>query len=463
MTLKMNKHFTQHKRLHSKNFKDVQSMPNYSEHKYLDFNSHLANSYEDFTHKGSAELKASIESERCNSLHLLKEKKLRTFQNDVSKRVAYLQNLKNIEKSCKPKNQFLHQSNLMDCPLPPYAEKCTQKIFNEGKKTESMESNEKLMKLQNKVAIETRDAKRKLYSKKRKDFINCLPGGLWDATDNKQVEENFKNVKNSSKQNLLDGESPDKCNGENKVPEGSEIILEDISFDRESLVSTTEVRLAKQPSSSNCFSEMNKSPESSTFSTSSDAQINQIENIHRDDLMINDLHKKVALTLNCDGLEKVDAQKQQVYWKCRKMFMQLEREKVKMAQSQQNYTRKIKLLKLNREKERELLERQQKMETAKIDHILIEDIDNFQKCTSLNDEQPKKIYEHSKELESYMEAVREVAKKRISLSGISLPPLCQCGPTIWDAHPDTCANNCIFYKNPKVYIKFLTAALANTR
>ncbi|XP_002162908.4 uncharacterized protein LOC100210102 isoform X1 [Hydra vulgaris] len=462
MTLKMNKHFTEHKRLHSKNFKDVQSMPNYSEHKYLDFNSHLANSYEYFTHKGSAELKASIESERCNSLHLLKKKKLKAFQNDVSKRVSYLQNLKNIEKSRKPKIQFLHQNNLMDCPLPAYAEKCTQSNFFEEKKTESMESNEKLMKLQNKVAIETRDAKRKLYSKKRKDFINCLPGGLWDATDNKQVEENFNNVKNSSKQNLSDGEPPDTCHGENKISEDDEIILEDISFDRESLVSTTEVRLAKQTSSSNCFSEM-KVPESSSSSTSSDAQIIQIENIHQDNLMISDLHKKVALTLNCDDLEKRDEQKQQVYWKCRKMFMQLEREKVKMAQSQQNYTRKIKLLKLNREKERELLERQQKMETANIDNILMEDIENFQKCTSLNDEQPKKIYKQSKELESYMEAVREVAKKRISLSGISLPPLCQCGPTIWDAHPDTCANNCIFYKNPKVYIKFLTAALANTR
>ena len=48
-----------------------------------------------------------------------------------------------------------------------------------------------------------------------------------------------------------------------------------------------------------------------------------------------------------------------------------------------------------------------------------------------------------------MEAVRKVARERITLSGITLPPLCQCGPSIWDSHPDTCANNCIFYKNPK--------------
>ena len=28
-------------------------------------------------------------------------------------------------------------------------------------------------------------------------------------------------------------------------------------------------------------------------------------------------------------------------------------------------------------------------------------------------------------------------------------PLCSCGATIWDTNPNTCANNCIFYKNPK--------------
>ena len=37
----------------------------------------------------------------------------------------------------------------------------------------------------------------------------------------------------------------------------------------------------------------------------------------------------------------------------------------------------------------------------------------------------------------------------MQLYNITLPPLCCCGPDFWDAHPDTCANNCIFYKNHK--------------
>lgn len=33
--------------------------------------------------------------------------------------------------------------------------------------------------------------------------------------------------------------------------------------------------------------------------------------------------------------------------------------------------------------------------------------------------------------------------------GVELPPLCCCGMTLWDTNPDTCANNCVFYRNPK--------------
>lgn len=47
----------------------------------------------------------------------------------------------------------------------------------------------------------------------------------------------------------------------------------------------------------------------------------------------------------------------------------------------------------------------------------------------------------------YMEALRAQIQEKMRLYNITLPPLCCCGPDFWDAHPDTCANNCIFYKN----------------
>lgn len=47
----------------------------------------------------------------------------------------------------------------------------------------------------------------------------------------------------------------------------------------------------------------------------------------------------------------------------------------------------------------------------------------------------------------YLEALRAQIQEKMRLYNITLPPLCGCGPDFWDAHPNTCANNCIFYKN----------------
>lgn len=47
----------------------------------------------------------------------------------------------------------------------------------------------------------------------------------------------------------------------------------------------------------------------------------------------------------------------------------------------------------------------------------------------------------------YMEALRAQMREKIKLSNIDLPPLCSCGSDFWDSHPDTCANNCVFYRN----------------
>jgi hypothetical protein len=39
----------------------------------------------------------------------------------------------------------------------------------------------------------------------------------------------------------------------------------------------------------------------------------------------------------------------------------------------------------------------------------------------------------------------------MKLYNITLPSLCCCGPDFWDAHSDTRANNCIFYRNYRTY------------
>lgn len=49
----------------------------------------------------------------------------------------------------------------------------------------------------------------------------------------------------------------------------------------------------------------------------------------------------------------------------------------------------------------------------------------------------------------YVEALRAQMREKVKLCNIDLPPLCSCGSDFWDSHPDTCANNCVFYKNHK--------------
>ena len=49
----------------------------------------------------------------------------------------------------------------------------------------------------------------------------------------------------------------------------------------------------------------------------------------------------------------------------------------------------------------------------------------------------------------YIEALRAQMKEKLEQERVELPPLCCCGDSFWDSHPDTCANNCVFYNNPK--------------
>lgn len=49
----------------------------------------------------------------------------------------------------------------------------------------------------------------------------------------------------------------------------------------------------------------------------------------------------------------------------------------------------------------------------------------------------------------FIEALRAQMKERMSQVKLELPPLCCCASSFWDSHPDTCANNCVFYNNPK--------------
>ncbi|XP_051494357.1 coiled-coil domain-containing protein 15 [Apus apus] len=69
--------------------------------------------------------------------------------------------------------------------------------------------------------------------------------------------------------------------------------------------------------------------------------------------------------------------------------------------------------------------------------------------------------QRNKEHVRYIEALRAQLREKIKLSNIDLPPLCSCGSDFWDSHPDTCANNCIFYKNHRAYSHALQSVVSS--
>ncbi|KAB0376660.1 hypothetical protein FD755_011104 [Muntiacus reevesi] len=73
----------------------------------------------------------------------------------------------------------------------------------------------------------------------------------------------------------------------------------------------------------------------------------------------------------------------------------------------------------------------------------------------------EKQQQKEKEYQRYVEALRAQIQEKMRLYNITLPPLCCCGPDFWDAHPDTCANNCIFYKNHKAYTRALHSVISS--
>lgn len=71
----------------------------------------------------------------------------------------------------------------------------------------------------------------------------------------------------------------------------------------------------------------------------------------------------------------------------------------------------------------------------------------------------EKQQRRERERQRYLEALRVQIQEKMRLYNITLPPLCGCGPDFWDAHPNTCANNCIFYKNHRAYTRALYSVI----
>uniref|UniRef100_A0A8C3VQS4 Coiled-coil domain containing 15 n=1 Tax=Catagonus wagneri TaxID=51154 RepID=A0A8C3VQS4_9CETA len=156
--------------------------------------------------------------------------------------------------------------------------------------------------------------------------------------------------------------------------------------------------------------------------------------------------------------DKKERQKQ--YLRYRRLFMDIEREQVKEQQRQNEHRKKIEKIKKRKEQQRYAEEQrilrmnlnEEPCSGEKMSEILAQL--QLEEIKGAKEKQQKE-----KEYQRYVEALRAQIQEKIQLYNITLPPLCCCGPDFWDAHPDTCANNCIFYKNHRAYTRALHSVI----
>ncbi|MEE6484542.1 hypothetical protein FKM82_013903 [Ascaphus truei] len=161
--------------------------------------------------------------------------------------------------------------------------------------------------------------------------------------------------------------------------------------------------------------------------------------------------------------EENKKQRQNQYLMYRRLFMDIERGQVKEMRRQKEHEKKISKIKGEKESQRQM-EEQRLREVTRQEKLYSCEREPEMSIHIQESEHGKENIERtqkSKEYIRYVEALRAQMKDKIILHNIELPPLCCCGSDFWDAHPDTCANNCVFYKNPKAYTRALQSVISS--
>ncbi|XP_071806146.1 uncharacterized protein [Asterias amurensis] len=151
----------------------------------------------------------------------------------------------------------------------------------------------------------------------------------------------------------------------------------------------------------------------------------------------------------------------------RRLFMDIEREQVRENIRKKDHQKNIQRLKEVKEKERKKIEAEAQKcveprnPTGETELQMVQCQREEQQQVEQLLQRERQRKKKSTEIERYIRALKAMMREKISKSGVELPPLCACGPSIWDSNPDTCANNCIFYKNPKAYATALHTLLTS--
>uniref|UniRef100_A0AAY4CBL9 Coiled-coil domain containing 15 n=1 Tax=Denticeps clupeoides TaxID=299321 RepID=A0AAY4CBL9_9TELE len=154
--------------------------------------------------------------------------------------------------------------------------------------------------------------------------------------------------------------------------------------------------------------------------------------------------------------------RQSQYLTHRRFFMDIEREHVRDHQRHRKHLMRVAWIKAEKEQQRldeeRRLERLKQEEEERAEHaerqFLI-----LQHLRLEEEEERAEKAQKAKINMRYVDALRAQMKERIVQEKLDLPPLCSCGDSFWDSHPETCANNCVFFRNPRAYTQALHSVM----
>ncbi|KAK3095448.1 hypothetical protein FSP39_014789 [Pinctada imbricata] len=391
---------------------------------------------------------------RMRRLHLEKEERLRKFKDDVKARVRIMETVRRqqelaksyqaTEQECKVLKQSAFSENLM-----PRKDSCTHRrnhalVANSQKyvpqQAEELKYNDKGFKDHSKqVHTFTSQARGRLVSKQ-------IVGDSFSSDYNQEdswkihISQNVPSKMSDEKDVIIipNGEEEDDDDIEECPPEDNMAFTraKTVQFDLES----NEVHVP--PSRVRKKQAWNSQPR----------RTNKVPNIY-------------------SGVREEEERKQLKLQQAtyRRLFMDIEREQVKENIRRKDHKKKIEILK----KEKEALRRQEEDHS----HELLEPRDPLTGESSMESLQ-REIEEHQyirevmrenkykiqkvKEMERFLEALKHQLKDKMDKKGVELAPLCCCGTSVWDTNPETCANNCVFYRNPKGYARALQSLLVSS-
>ena len=420
-------------------------------------------------HRGPATHVHGAREEEVRLKRIIKEKeeKLKEFQQEVKARVRNLEQMKREEQHGMSVEAFEVERNVVQQSSLPSSIRRDNCVYRDDSELKIQRSATRdysavdaashlLEEHATKIRNCSKHARNVLSSKSlgaEVEHLSELPGGLWRTSPTKDHGMARRQTKIVNSQDELLKNNSEKEIGDYWIGENA---ITDQSFDHDRWISDSGL-----PGQDDKRVHFEGDETLEIENTDWNSQQTKTE-----DPQLKKATKNVEVLLQPSKvLEEKKARAKSQVAVYRRLFMDIERETVRENIRMKQHRKRMENLKVEKEVERLEIEQRQ-IEMLKMQRVRKEE-ESFIRAQKENKnkmdlaKQQKKL-QKERETERYIEALQAILKEKVLSRNIVLPPLCSCGPTIWDTNPETCANNCVFYKNPKAYAKALSTVLASS-